>query len=496
MNTLKDGSYRWVLGCGLVLGISSLALMPQYGEPVLTGPEFVDALWVAKDKGLLKIDVSDASPLLEIADIGDVRAVDIDDRRGLVWAFSKDRLLGITFGGEVLFAVPEHHEDRRDHDRDNDDDDDDDDDDADDRDGSRFKLGGKKPFGLQVNSNTGTVWLGLERLLHQFDSEANWVRTLILPGKGQALALDELTSFLWVATRGALLCYDETGTLIAFIELGRKVRVEDIDIDPDSGDIWVVGKNGLSRWDITGQLILETKTKKLTQVVTDYRGGAWLVVGKTLIHIDPLGEPFFELKPFGKKGKEIIALAADSLDGSVWAASKDQVAHVSSSGKISHSPESKGFKRPKGRIRNLALYLDILAPQIVITSPPPGVLINNPRPVLRLTLTDIGEGVNPSTLDFEVNGEEWSFDCVVDDERKGATCVPIMALPEGLIELSATVQDLNGNLSDPAQVSFTVDSIPPEVLFVTPLQDTILDTDLPKIQVDYGDAGSGVDPST
>ncbi|MCH6568731.1 MAG: hypothetical protein IH794_01420, partial [Acidobacteria bacterium] len=92
MKTWKYGNYRLVLGCVLVLGVSSLALMSQYVEPVLTGPEFVDALWVAKDKGLLKMDVSDASTLLEIADIGDVRALDIDDRRGLVWAFSKDQL--------------------------------------------------------------------------------------------------------------------------------------------------------------------------------------------------------------------------------------------------------------------------------------------------------------------------------------------------------------------------------------------------------------------
>ena len=502
MNVLKDGGCRLVLWCVVALEISSVALMPKHGESVSSGHEFVDALWVAGDKSLLKMDASDASPLLEIANIGDVRAMDIDDRRGLVWAFSKDLLRGITFGGEVRFTVPEHHKDRKDNDRDNDDDDDDrggggrrgDDDDDDDRD--NFKLQGDRPFGLQVNSNTGTVWLGLERLLYQFDSEANRVRTLNLPDKGQALALDELTSFLWVATRRVLLCYDETGALIHFIELGRRVRLEDIDIDPDSGDIWVVEKNGLSRLDASGQLMFETRTKKLTQVVTDHRGGAWLARDKTLIHLNPFGEPFFELKPFGKKGKELMTLAVDPLDGSVWAASKEQVAHVSAAGKILRSPESTGFKRKKGRIRYLALYVDMIAPLIAITSPPPGLLTNNPRPVLRLTLTDIGEGVDPSTLDLKVNGEEWSFDCVVDDERKRATCVPIMVLPEGVIELSATVQDLNGNLSDPAQVSFTVDSIPPEVLFVTPLQDAILDTDIPNIQVDYSDSGSDVDPST
>ena len=274
-------------------------------------------------------------------------------------------------------------------------------------------------------------------------------------------------TFLWVATRGALLCYDETGTLIHFIELGRKVRVEGIDIDPDSGDIWLVGKNGLSRLDTTGQLIFETRTKKLTQVVTDHRGGAWLAGDKTLIHIDPFGEPFFELKPFGKKGKELLALAVDPLDGSVWAASKEQVAHVSAAGKILQSPESKGFKNKKGRIRDLVLYVDVIAPEIAFTAPPQGFLTNNSRPALMLKFIDIGEGVDPATLGFEVNGGEWSVDCVIDEEDN-ATCVPIMTLPEGLIDLSATIQDLNGNLSDPAQASFTVDTIPPMITFLSP----------------------------
>ena len=55
MKTLKNGYYRWVLGCGLVLGVSSVALMSQDGEPVSTGSEFGDALWVAKDKGIISI---------------------------------------------------------------------------------------------------------------------------------------------------------------------------------------------------------------------------------------------------------------------------------------------------------------------------------------------------------------------------------------------------------------------------------------------------------
>jgi RHS repeat-associated protein len=506
MKTFKDGFYRVVLWCVVVLGISSVALMPQDGEFLRTGPELIDALWVVGRHGLMKMDVGDLGVLLEIPDAGDVRAVDIDERRGLVWAFSKNRLRGMTFGGEVLFIVPEDKEeqnnrrtDRRhgDHENDDEDDDEDDDDDSENHKQDGSKLYGNKPFGLQVNSNTGTVWLGLKRLLYQFDSEANRVRTLSLPDTGQAMALDELTSILWVATRGALLCYDETGTLIHFIELGRRVRVEDIDIDPDSGDIWVAGKNRLSRLDTTGQLIFETKTRKLTQVVTDRRGGAWLARGKTLARVGVFGELFFEVKPFGKKGKGILSLVVDPLDASVWVASKEEVGHVSATGEVLKigKKKSKGFKNKKGRVRDLALYVDVMPPQIALAAPL-GVLTNNSRPVLMLSLTDIGEGVEPSTLGFEVNGEEWSFGCVVNDEKEKATCVPIMALPEGAIELSATVQDLNGNLSDPVQASLVVDSISPEIMIVTPSQDEVFDTGVPNIQLDYGDPGSGVDPST
>jgi RHS repeat-associated protein len=502
MKTLNDGIYRVVLCCVVALGIGSAALMPQGGEFLWTGAEWIDAIWVAGRHGLLKMDAGNLGVLLEIPDPDDVRAVDIDEHRGLVWAFSKNRLRGMTFGGKVLFTVPEDKEqqkngrtDRRHGDHENDDDDDDDDSENHKQDVSR--LYGNEPFGLQVNSNTGTVWLGLKRLLYQFDSEANWIRTLSLPDTGQAMALDELTSILWVATRGALLCYDETGALIHFIELGRRVRVEDIDIDPDSGDIWVVRKNGLSRLDATGQLILETKIKKLTQIVTDRRGGAWLARGKTLARIGAFGELFFEVKPFGKKGKEIINLVVDPLDASVWVASKEEVGHVSASGEVLKTGKrnSKDFKNKKGKVRGLALYVDVTPPQIALTSPL-GVLVNNSRPVLILTLADIGEGVDPTTFEFKVNGEEWSFDCVVDDEKEKAACVPIMALPEGAIELSATVQDLNGNLSDPVRESLVVDSVSPEILIVTPIQDEILDTGIPNVRLDYGDPGSGVDPST
>ncbi len=73
-----------LVACVLVVGMSAVALLPHPQEPAPTGSEFVDALWVATDHGLLKVDSSNVSTLSEIPKIGDIKALDIDGRRGLV----------------------------------------------------------------------------------------------------------------------------------------------------------------------------------------------------------------------------------------------------------------------------------------------------------------------------------------------------------------------------------------------------------------------------
>ncbi len=51
----------------------------------------------------------------------------------------------------------------------------------------------------------------------------------------------------------------------------------------------------------------------------------------------------------------------------------------------------------------------------------------------------------------------------------GAACRPATTLPEGLTTLSATVKDRAGNISAPAEVRFTVDTIPPTIRLTAPV---------------------------
>ncbi|MDA2924655.1 Ig-like domain-containing protein, partial [Acidobacteria bacterium AH-259-L09] len=443
-----------LVACMLVLGMSAAALTAQTAEPLArANPDFVDALWVAdKEDALLKIGLAEASLLLEILDIEDVRAVAVDDRRALVWAYGKNLLYAFGFDGTLRLAVPVVRPDEEDEDKDEEDEDEED--------------AHSQHVDLQVNSKSGTVWLGLGRFLFQYDSNAQLLAVLPLPETVRALALDQPGSLLWLATRELLISCDETASVLQILDLGKGARIEDIDLDAASGEIWVAQKERLTRLDASGRLLFERRIKKLSQVVSDHQGGAWLARGKWLIRIDPSGEILFELERLGKKPEKLLSLAADPLDASVWVATKKGLAKVSADGEVLQILEWRSSKKKKVRARDVALYVDLIPPEIAFTSPGAGAFIKDSTPVIDVSYSDTGSGVDPSTLHIEMGAQQLIMNCSY--EEKTASCVPSNGLPEGEIQLSAGLEDFNGNLSDPASLVCTVDTLPPLITLLSP----------------------------
>ena len=76
----------------LILSFSFISLFSSHlnAEP---NPDYVNALWVAETSGALKISTSDGAVLFEIDNIGDVHAVALDDRRGLLWLLNQRKEL-------------------------------------------------------------------------------------------------------------------------------------------------------------------------------------------------------------------------------------------------------------------------------------------------------------------------------------------------------------------------------------------------------------------
>ena len=66
----------------------------------------------------------------------------------------------------------------------------------------------------------------------------------------------------------------------------------------------------------------------------------------------------------------------------MWVASKEQVTHVSADGKVLKNPTSIGSKKKKGELRAVALYVDVIAPEIAFTAPQEGSLMREGAPAL------------------------------------------------------------------------------------------------------------------
>ena len=134
------------------LGSPLLAQQP----PVSPNPDFVAALWIAHNDGMLKLVTADWSILFEIPDAVDLRALAIDDRNGVVWGVGRNRLNAFAFNGDPILSVPVG-----------------DTEDAEDDDDS-----GTSHLALTANAVNGTIWLGVGKPLSHFDGAGRLLHTV------------------------------------------------------------------------------------------------------------------------------------------------------------------------------------------------------------------------------------------------------------------------------------------------------------------------------
>ena len=309
-----------------------------------------------------------------------------------------------------------------------------------------------------------------------------------------ALALDPVSSLLWVATAKTIEVLDDSGQVVGTLDLGDNPKVSDLDVDPPSGDLWVALSDSLLRYDPVSDSSYEKAIQGIETVAATVDSGVWAATKKHLLKLDQLGETLAETEPFDQT---IVAVVSDPRDLSAWAARQKHLNHIGADGQMLHELELHSLSpvlNLTGRIWGLALYADVIAPEISIIAPADGSLINTNTPEIRILYSDIGIGVDPNSLVLTVNGQPLAASCNFDLE--GATCTPSSPLPEGEIILTAEIQDFVGNLSNTAQVTFTVDTIAPSLSITAPDQDANLSTNQPTVQLSYSDSGSGIDTDT
>lgn len=441
----------------------------------------VRALWVALQGGVVKISPVDGMVSLRLPGTPSPQGFAVDQTDEAIWIYGRRTLESFDSQGDSLVdaRLPWDFDD-------------------------------DSPAGMAVDNGAGNVWIAVHRKLYRLDMAGNVAGVIHLSSEAEALSLDASQSQLWVAERREVELFDATGKNVGGFDLNRHLHPAALAYDAYLKQTWVLSDEDLERVGATGQVTLQARLPEGLDrfLAPDGRGGLWVAGERSLAYVDQTGTAQFTLEPFdipgdplrdhggwdgGDDSHGIVDLVADPLDHSAWVAGRATLAEVSTGGSVKQTVaipfpkdcEERGDGRGDRRcdpgsdrwldhggedrgIRRLALYVDTTPPTVSITAPLAGAYTNHNKPTLALSYSDIGSGVDVTSVAVTSNGANLPVTCQANADDSGASCTPNAALPDGGYSLSITVKDKAGNVSQPATVSFTVDTVPPTITVASP----------------------------
>ncbi|MBI5783125.1 MAG: hypothetical protein HZA69_05245, partial [Gammaproteobacteria bacterium] len=309
-------------------------------------------------------------------------------------------------------------------------------------------------------SQDGSVWLATHKQLLHLSAAGITLATLdaksLSIGEASHIAVDALAGILWVAAEDKLvkLNANDLSQPASVIPLPAGTKIEALALDPFTGALALASKDSLLLYDRsgtqTGSIGLSGQIQgKLSQLVFEPVGqGWWVGSNKTLVHLSPAGA-ILAILPVGQ---ELEALAA--APGTV-------------------------------------------VPVLTLLLPPSEALTNNPQPPIRFGLSALcsGNACNPGEmyltgLRFDVTLDQQAIGSQMVISGTEASYLPDTRLPEGLNTIVAQVTDGFGHLSNIVNSGFTIDTIPPRFLVLTPANDSVLTVSEVVIEGQLDDPGA------
>lgn len=116
-----------------------------------------------------------------------------------------------------------------------------------------------------------------------------------------------------------------------------------------------------------------------------------------------------------------------------------------------------------------------VAPVISITSPSSSAKLTNNKPVINWTVTDADSGVNPSTIKLIIDSQTITTGITKTQSGKNYTCsyTPTTALSDETHTIKVSASDYDGNVATQKSVTFTVDTVPPELSVSAPVDNLV-----------------------
>ncbi len=116
-----------------------------------------------------------------------------------------------------------------------------------------------------------------------------------------------------------------------------------------------------------------------------------------------------------------------------------------------------------------------VAPVITITSPASSAKLTNNKPVIKWNVTDADSGVDPSKIKLIIDSQTITTGITKTASGKNYTCsyIPTTALSDGSHTIKISASDYDGNAAVQKSVTFTVDTVPPELSVTSPVDNLV-----------------------
>lgn len=343
---------------------------------------------------------------------------------------------------------------------------------------------------LLLNPYDGSLWVAGEKSLLHIDSLGRVLLDWQASEKITTLAV-ALDESLWLTTKKDLLQLSASGTTLTRVSLaGPANEPLAIAVDNIGGALWLADDKTLLKLNLKDlsqppavvyQSKDEAKEKAddghLTQLGLDPMSGRlWLATKTRILSFDRAGTSLAAAM-LPADLKETEALLYDSASQSLWLGTKKELVRLSDSGAVLARLDIDN------ELEAAATAPFQLTPQLSLLAPPDGLLTNNPRPTMRLGLSALCQDT-PCAPAASYFGS-FNLNATLNGSPVGnlfslggteAAYTPSERLPEGLNLFSAQATDTFAHLSNTVQARFTVDTIPPKFLSLTPADSSVVNT--------------------
>lgn len=439
------------------MALLSTLLLPavaQYPAPV-------SAVWFADHKNLKRIDLGTNQVNLTVSLEHEAETLAIDPTDNVVWVLAQKKLFKFDSNGQTVLEV--------------------------DLTNLIKKL--DDPKHLAINPYDASLWVASEKVVLHVDAQGKQLGAWETSYEIQAMGLD-VDESLWLLTHKELLHLSPQGAILQNPDLKSYIKEpEYLAVDSLGSLLWVAGKNELIQLEsnhlnqaprsVAVPNVAGGDDKKILALAVDpLIGNLWVVTKQNLIFIYDREANLLKTVDFGSRDLgETETLVFEPVGASFWLGGKKAVARFASNGdfiaRIVADKEADALGVAPFRLQ----------PTLPLLEPEDGSLTNNARPPIRLGLSTscnaapcfLPEAYSRSlALSVDLNGQP--IGSLFSRSATEALYISPNRLPEGLNALSAQTTDLFGHISNKVTSHFTIDTIPPKFLSISPANGTTLTT--------------------